>query len=82
MARAHKQMPGRTYSITYLGEHSAKVDCTYRCPYCGLDTTASFKVKVDANVTNQLEQGGFFRPLNCDLCGKVADVRFWQSNKV
>ncbi len=38
--------------------------------------------QANADVTDRLEQGGFFEPLHCDLYGKVTDVRFWQSNKV
>ena len=80
MARPHKQMPGRTYHINYHGDGSATVECTYLCPYCNQDTTASFEINADA--TEQAEQGGFFEPVHCDLCGKVTDVRFWQSNKI
>ena len=80
MARPHKQMPGRTYRIMYHENRSSTVDCTYFCPYCEQNTTSSFEANAD--VADQLERGGFFEPLRCDLCGKVTDVRFWQSNKI
>ncbi len=80
MARPHKQMPGRTYHINYHGDGSATIECTYLCPYCNQDTTSRFEANADA--TALVEQGGFFEPLHCDLCGKVADIRFWQSNKI
>lgn len=80
MARPHKQMPGRTYHINYYEDGSATVDCTYLCPYCRQNTTSRFEV--DSNVVDRVEQGGFFEPIRCDLCGKVTDVRFWQSNKI
>lgn len=80
MARPHKQMPGNTYHIDYHGDGSATIECTYLCPYCNQDTASNFEVNPD--VTALVEQGGFFEPLHCDHCGKVTDVRFWQSNKI
>ena len=80
MARPHKQMPGRTYHINYHGDGSATIECTYLCPYCNQDTTASFDINSEA--IEQAEQGGFFEPVHCDLCGNVTDVRFWKSNKI
>lgn len=80
MARPHKQLPGMTYHVTYHRDHSATVDCTYFCPYCKQDTTASFEANVDAS--ELLEQGGFFEPLRCEICGKITDVRFWKNNKI
>lgn len=79
MARPHKQMPGRTYHITY-NANDATVDCFYLCPYCNQATTSSFTVNPDAYEI--VERGGFFEPLHCDLCGKVTDVRFWKCNKI
>jgi transcription elongation factor Elf1 len=79
MAR-HKQMPGRTYRVIRHRDGSCTVECTYLCPYCEQETTASFEAGADA--ADQLERGGFFEPLSCGLCGKVTDVRFWQGNKV
>lgn len=80
MARPHKQMPGRTYQIFYNDNNSLIVHCTYMCPYCMQNASASFEANTDAK--DILERGGFFQPLQCDLCGKVSDVRFWQSNKL
>lgn len=80
MTRPHKQMPGRTYKVNYHGDHSSTVHCTYLCPYCNQDTTASFEANADT--ADLLEQGGFFESLHCEQCGKVTDVRFWQSNKI
>ena len=80
MARSHKKMPGRTYHITYHGDGSLTVDCTYLCPYCDNDTTASFEA--DANAADMIEHGLFFEPLQCDLCGEVTDVRFLLCNKI
>ena len=80
MSGPHKQMPGRTYHITYHGDRSSTVDCTYLCPHCGQETTTSFEANADA--ADLLERGGFFETLRCDLCGNVTDVRFWQSNKI
>lgn len=80
MARPHKQMPGETYHLNYHGDGTATVECTYLCPYCNQDTTASFEV--DADAAARAEQGAFFEPLRCDLCGKITDVRFWKSSKV
>lgn len=80
MARPHKQMPGRTYHVVNHGDNSATVNCTYMCPYCNQNTTASFEANADA--TDLFERGGFFEPLRCDQCGKVTDVRFWHSNKI
>lgn len=80
MARPHKQMPGRTYHITYYGNQSLSVDCTYLCPYCEQVTMVSFEAQADA--ADLLERGGFFEPLRCGWCGKVTDVRFWQNNKI
>lgn len=79
MAR-HKQMPGSTYHIIYHGDRSSTVECTYLCPYCGQNTTASFEAKADD--ADLLERGGFYEALCCDWCGKVTDVRFWQSTKI
>lgn len=79
MARPHKQMPGYTYHIDYHDDCSATVNCTYLCPYCNQDTTASFEAAADTS--ELLEQGGFFEPLRCSQCGRVTDVRFWKSNK-
>ena len=79
MARPHKQIPGRTYHINYHGDGSATIECSYLCPYCNQDTTSSFEISAD--LTAQAEQGAFFEPLQCDLCGKITDVRFWKSSK-
>lgn len=80
MARPHKQMPGYTYHVTYHSDRSSTVDCTYLCPYCMQDTTAT--IEAEADVADVLERGGFFEPLRCNLCGKVTDVRFWKSSKI
>lgn len=80
MARPHKQMPGMTYHIVYHADRSSTVTCTYLCPYCKQDTSASFEATADA--ADHLEQGGFFTPLQCSLCGKITDVRFWRGNKI
>ena len=74
------EMPGRTYHINYHGDGSATIECTYLCPYCNRETTSCFDVNSDTTV--RLEQGGFFETLHCDYCGKAADVRFWQNNKI
>lgn len=79
MARPHKQMPGRTYHITYNDDSTATVECTYLCPYCNQDTTSSFAANIDA--FDLLERGVFFESLKCDLCGKVTDVRFMSNTK-
>ncbi len=80
MARPHKQMPGKTYYFIQRGDLSFTVYCSYLCPYCHRDTTARFDANEDAADT--LEQGGFFEPLRCDLCGKVTDVRFYHANRI
>ncbi len=80
MARPYKQMPGRTYQIFRQGNNSLIVNCTYLCPYCNQNTTASFEVNSDD--ADLIERGGFFEALHCDLCGKVTDVRFFQSNRI
>ena len=80
MARPYKQTPGRTYHINYHEDGSATIECSYLCPYCNQDTTAGFEVNADA--TAQVEQGGFFESISCDLCGRVTDVRFWKSNQI
>ena len=80
MAGPHKQMPGKTYHISYHEDGSATIECSYLCPYCNQDTTSRFEVNADT--TDMIEQGAFFEPLHCDLCGKVTDVRFWLSNKI
>ena len=80
MARPHKQMPGKTYHINFHVDRSATVDCTYLCPYCNQNTTASFEA--NANTTEILEKGGFFESLRCDLCGKITDVRYYHDSKV
>lgn len=80
MASPHKQMPGKTYHINYHSDDSATVECTYLCPYCNQETSSNFQA--NCNATALVEQGGFFESLHCDLCGKVTDVRFWQSNKI
>lgn len=79
MDKNHKQMPGRTYHINYHGDGSATIECSFLCPYCNKGAATSFEVTADA--TARVEQGGFFEPLHCNLCGKVTDVRFWKSNK-
>lgn len=80
MARPHKQMIGRTYHIMYRDDRSSTVSCTYLCPYCEHDATASFEANADS--ADQLERGGLFEPLRCNVCGKITDVRFWQGNKI
>lgn len=80
MARPHKQMPGRTYHIIHDVDGSATVECTYLCPYCDQETSATFYV--DENGSNLVEREGFFESLECCLCGKVTDVRFYNSNKI
>ncbi len=76
----HKKMPVKTYHIIYRGDGSSTVICTYICPYCYQDAVAN--IEAPASVSDRLEQGAFFDSLQCDMCGKVADVRFWQSNKI
>lgn len=73
-------MPGRTYHINYHGNGSATIECAYLYPYCNQDTTAS--IEINADVTEQAEQGVFFDPVHCDLSGKVTDLRFWQGNTI
>ena len=80
MARPYKQMPGRTYHINYHGDGSATIECAYLCPYCKQDTSSRFDISAD--MTDRAEQGGFFEPVKCDLCGKTSDVRLWQNNKI
>ena len=59
--------------------HKQMPGMTYHM-YCKQDTSASFEATADA--ADQLEQGGFFTPLQCSLCGKITDVRFWRGNKI
>ena len=80
MARPHQSITGRTYQIRYHGDRSVTVNCTYLCPYCKQVTNASFEANGDA--VDIIERGGFFEPLQCDLCGKVSDVRFYSNNKI
>ena len=80
MARPNKQMIGMSYHVSYHGDQSATIECAYRCPYCDHNTTAGFEVNSDA--TSIIERGGFFEPLRCNLCGKVADVRFLKDHKI
>ncbi len=76
----HKQMPGRTYRIVSQSSSLITVECTYLCPYCMKNATATFEAPVDR--MDLLERGGFFEPLTCSSCGKISDVRFFRNNRI
>lgn len=50
------------------------VECIYTCPYCGEETGAYLTIYPDAY--HLIDNGGFYEPLTCSLCGKAADVMF------
>lgn len=76
----HKQMLGKTYTVISQKTQEAQVAFTYLCPYCMKDTNVN--VTVNAEGFDALESGGFYEPLTCEHCNKIADVRFWRSNRV
>ena len=55
MARPHKQMPGMTYHIVYHADRSSTVTCTYLCPYCKQDTSASFEAQQMLQINSNRE---------------------------
>ncbi|MBQ7918741.1 MAG: hypothetical protein IJ324_02200 [Lachnospiraceae bacterium] len=70
---------GKSYEVTYPAPGEAAVTYTYRCPYCGEDTTVE---KVYSAGLDILEKGMFYEPLACGHCGEVADVRYLPHKRV
>ena len=71
-----KKMIGRYFSI--IGD---EVECTYLCPYCNEETTASFELMNEEQRALVTEES-WFEELECGNCGKTSQVRFHQSMRV
>ena len=78
MARPYKNVPGRRFSLSYYGD-TIEVTGTYRCPYCEQETTASFEAY--SSQADTLEESCFSSNMQCEYCGRKADVRFMHNTK-
>lgn len=74
-----KQMIGKSYEMEDDGSEYI-VRCSYVCPYCHESTKDYFTIdKDDEETVDLVRNKAFFEKLECDSCGKTADVRFYAS---